>query len=51
MTHLDQTHVLIYLTRVRISIATIVLYDTLRPYTCAYIINQSDYLYSCYSIV
>ena len=30
---------------------TIALYDTLGPDACAYIINQSDYLYGYYSIV
>ena len=35
MTHLDQTHVPISLTRVSISIVTIALYDTFGPDTCA----------------
>ena len=51
MTHLDQTHVPISLTRLSISMVTIALYDTLGPDTCTYIINQSEYLYGNYSIV
>ena len=51
MTHLDQTHVPISLTRVSISMVTIALYDTLGPDTCAYTINQIEYLYGYYSIV
>ena len=51
MTHLDQTHVPIPLTRLSISMVTIALYDTLGPDTCAYTINQIEYLYGYYSIV
>ena len=34
-----------------ISMITIALYDTLGPDTCAYISNQSEYLYGYYSIL
>ena len=51
MTHLDQTHVPISLTRLSISMVIIALYDTLGPDTCTYIINQIEYLYGNYSIV
>ena len=51
MTHLDQTHLPISFTRVSISMVTLALYDTLGSDPSAYITNQSEYLYSYYSIV
>ena len=51
MTLLDYTHVPISLTRVSFSMVTIALYDTLGPDTCAYISNQSEFLYGYYNIV
>ena len=51
MTHLDQTHLPISLTRVSISMVSLALYDTLGSDTCAYIINQSEYLHGNLCIV
>ena len=51
MTLLDHTHMPISLTRVSFSMVTITLYDTFGPYTYAYTINQSEFLYGYYNIV